>query len=207
MAFYSPEKPDVIFDEDGDVLLTVGDQSEKRNFLIRSSLLRQHSSYFDDVLKVQSHDSKNPWRRSYKRADVLALFIILRGLHSNIWPKQVGLRLLVRLVGATWRFNFDRELPDGSAPLRTAAWGWLFSIRERLGLSDMVRRWTLMKAAYFFGNLAAFNRLSLELVRGHIGLFANLENAQAAILGLGVDFPTPMKVTPDSLILGKSDLP
>ncbi|KAK1779828.1 hypothetical protein QBC45DRAFT_464797 [Copromyces sp. CBS 386.78] len=43
--------PDIIFDKDGDLLLTVGDEHDSRNFLIRSCLLRQHSSRFDSELR------------------------------------------------------------------------------------------------------------------------------------------------------------
>ncbi|KAK3948769.1 hypothetical protein QBC32DRAFT_317473 [Pseudoneurospora amorphoporcata] len=43
--------PDIIFDEDGDLLLTVGDEHDSRNFLIRSCLLRRHSSRFDSELR------------------------------------------------------------------------------------------------------------------------------------------------------------
>ncbi|KAK3399720.1 hypothetical protein B0T20DRAFT_330066, partial [Sordaria brevicollis] len=176
--FYSPAKPDVVFDEDGEVLLVVGKDGDQRRFLLRASFLREHSSLLEGVLErleAEGHSSKNPVKVLCASSDVLSLFVLLRGLHSNVWPKQASLKFLVRVVRTLSSFRLLKEQQDGSAAHRSAARRWLRALHANLGGKDVVKRWTLLKAACFLVDVKSFRRLAFELVLAYAGDFRKLE--------------------------------
>ncbi|CCC14106.1 hypothetical protein SMACR_08418 [Sordaria macrospora] len=178
---------DIIFDADGDLILTVGDEHDSRNFRVRSCLLRQHSSRFDSRLGpmcVEASISNDPIRCSIRYDDVSTFFFLVLYLHRNIWcSSPLPLKTLVRFVRTTYFSQFDKELPDGNSPLRKALEHCLASTSARLDEDEMASKWTLMKCAFFVGDRASFARVDLELVRRHAGSLWDLEAQLGELLG------------------------
>ncbi|KAK3484929.1 uncharacterized protein B0T23DRAFT_327573 [Neurospora hispaniola] len=185
-TFYGTKDP-VVFDRDADTVILVGDTSSgvveppQRLFQIRSCHLFLNSSLYKRLFSEscinnipRSGDHLRHFKITLCDVDPEALFLLLRACHTgnvSIRPSTPNiLDLVFRIAKTAHDLEFDIGIADPSsdtATLSQAAQGWLSEQRDDLDVDEdnLVVRWKLIKAAFYFSQLDIFMQLSVDLVR------------------------------------------
>lgn len=184
-TFYRTEDP-VVFDQDADTVISVrctspGVVTPQRLFQIRSCHLFLNSSFYKGLFSEgcidnipRTDDHLRLFKITLSDVDPEALFLILRACHTgklSIRPSTPNvLDLVFRIAKTAHDLEFDIGVADPSSDIATlsqAARGWLLEQRNGLDVvgNNLVDRWKLVKAAFYFGQLSAFTQLSVHLVR------------------------------------------
>ncbi|EGO58659.1 hypothetical protein NEUTE1DRAFT_98895 [Neurospora tetrasperma FGSC 2508] len=185
-TFYRTKNP-VVFDRDADTIILVGDTSPgvveppQRLFQIRSFHLFLNSSFYKRLFSEgcinnipRTEDHLRHFKITLSDVDPEALFLTLRACHTgkvSIRPSTPNiLDLVFRIAKTAHDLEFDIGIADPSsdtATLSQAAQGWLSEQRDDLDVvgNNLVDRWKLVKAAFYFGQLSTFTQLSVHLVR------------------------------------------
>ncbi|EAA29898.1 hypothetical protein GE21DRAFT_5320 [Neurospora crassa] len=185
-TFYGTKDP-VVFDRDADTVILVGDTSPgvveppQRLLQIRSCHLFLNSSLYKRLFSgrcinniPRTDDDLRHFKITLSDVDPEALFLILRACHTgkaSIRPSTPDiLDLVFRIAKTAHDLEFDIGIADPSsdtATLSQAAQGWLSEQRDDLDVDEdnLVVRWKLTKAAFYFSQLDIFMQLSVDLVR------------------------------------------
>ncbi|KAJ4407465.1 hypothetical protein N0V85_004370 [Neurospora sp. IMI 360204] len=175
----------VSFDRDADTVILVGGTSPgvgippQRLFLIRSDHLFLNSSFYKRLFSERcikniprTDDHLRLFKITLSSVDPEALFLILRACHNG-WvslpaPTLNVLDLVLRIAKTAHglEFNIGNADPSSStASLPQAAREWLLVRRNGLVANNLLDRWKLVKAAFYFSQRAAFRRLSVALTK------------------------------------------
>lgn len=185
-TFYGTKDP-VVFDRDADTVILVGDTSPgvaeppQRLFQIRSCHLFLNSSLYKRLFSgrcinniPRTDDHLRHFKITLCDVDPEALFLILRACHTgklSIRPSTPDiLDLVLRIAKTAHDLEFDigiAEQSSDTATLLQAAQGWLSEQRDDLDVDEdnLVVRWKLTKAAFYFSQMNMFMQLSVDLVR------------------------------------------
>lgn len=219
-------KDTVSFDRDADTLILVRGTSPgvvippQRLFLIRSDHLFLNSSFYKRLFSERcikniprTDDHLRLFKITLSSVDPEALFLILRACHNG-WVSLPAstlnvLDLVLRIAKTAHDLEFNIGMADPSSTTASLSWaarGWLLDRRNGLFANNLVDRWKLVKAAFYFGQRSAFRRLSVDLTKRLPDPFwAHL--AGDIRRGVNMHFEHLLTSEEKTIIIGKSNLP